>query len=435
MSGTAPLLEASGAPPLAPERFYMLGIFFVLMANQCLFWFTFSADPPTFESAFPGLTIGEIDQLLNWGPITFVPTVPVVMWLLQQENGLRKCLRLNASLAFSACALRLVPCLFTHSVRAKHHELLLLLHAAQILNGIAGPVLIAAPSRLSALWFPPRQRTTVTAIANASFVGAALGFFLCPAVLQGNPDNVPALLGITLGMSCIPLVCVACYCPDHPAVPPSAAVVAVAGQLLPPQVKVVSTAPSSPPAPSMFCAKAAQLALGDSRLVIMMLVTALSIGVYDGWVGLLPQILHSELPSLAPPPRVSNSSYMAYRTQKHSVVEISPGVDMPKISLGTCCGSNPAVGLPPWLEAGGVGIDTAFDYNDQKTIAAVLRAAATRTSTTTSVSNGVSNGRPRESYFLTTKIPATGGQTAAYALHMLQVILHGLQTCMDRAWY
>ena len=176
------------------------------------FWFTFSADPETFKAYYPGLSTPEIDQLLNWGPITFVPTVPFVSWLLMQENGLRKCMRLNACLCFTACALRFVPCLVSAATRERHQWLLLLLHLAQILNGIAGPVLIAAPSRLSALWFPPHQRTTVTAVANASFVGAAIGFFLCPAVLNDNPDNVPHLLLITLGLACAPILRCACSC-------------------------------------------------------------------------------------------------------------------------------------------------------------------------------------------------------------------------------
>ena len=33
---------------------------------------------------------------------------------------------------------------------------------------------------------------------------------------------------------------------------------------------------------------------------------------------------------------------------------------VPKINLGTCCGSSPDVGLAPWLKAGGTGIDTAW---------------------------------------------------------------------------
>ena len=35
---------------------------------------------------------------------------------------------------------------------------------------------------------------------------------------------------------------------------------------------------------------------GNPQLLALMLVTALSIGIYDGWTGLLPQILTSELP-------------------------------------------------------------------------------------------------------------------------------------------
>jgi hypothetical protein len=33
---------------------------------------------------------------------------------------------------------------------------------------------------------------------------------------------------------------------------------------------------------------------------------------------------------------------------------------MPRVNLGTCCGSDPSVGLQPWLDVGGVGIDTAW---------------------------------------------------------------------------
>eukprot|EP01050_Picozoa_sp_SAG11_P024087 SAG11_NODE_5032_length_1685_cov_1.239596_1_plen_423_part_00 len=223
-------------------------------------------------------------RLLNWGPITFVPTVPFVSWLLMQENGLRKCMRLNACLAFAACALRAVPCLFSAAFRRDNQWLLLLLHVAQMLNGTAGPVLIAAPSRLSALWFPPRQRTTVTAVANASFVGAAIGFFLCPAVLNNQPANVPHLLLTTLALATVPLLAVSVFCPDHPAVPPSSAVEVVQGS-------------DGGARPGEFVVQTFRLGCGNAQLLLLMVVTALSIGIYDGWTGMLPQILTSELPS------------------------------------------------------------------------------------------------------------------------------------------
>merc|ERR1711988_2025893 len=69
---------------------------------------------------------------------------------------------------------------------------------------------------------------------------------------------------------------------------------------------------------------------------------------------------------------------------------------MPRVNLGTCCGSKPSVGLGPWLKLGGTGIDTAFDYGDQSDIATVLQQA----------------GVKREDVFITTKVPAGIGASA-----------------------
>ena len=82
-----------------------------------------------------------------------------------------------------------------------------------------------------------------------------------------------------------------------------------------------------------------------------------------------------------------------------TAVEVAPGVWMPKVNLGTCCGSQPKVGLAPWLAAGGRGIDTAYDYGKlvpggrETDIKAVLAASSV----------------PRKELFITTKIPAGYG--------------------------
>ena len=80
---------------------------------------------------------------------------------------------------------------------------------------------------------------------------------------------------------------------------------------------------------------------------------------------------------------------------------LSDGTSMPSVNLGTCCGSDPKVGLGPWLKearpvmgSSPIGIDTAWNYYDESDIGAILKSTA---------------GLKRSDYFVTTKIPAGFG--------------------------
>jgi diketogulonate reductase-like aldo/keto reductase len=72
---------------------------------------------------------------------------------------------------------------------------------------------------------------------------------------------------------------------------------------------------------------------------------------------------------------------------------LNDGYAMPRISLGTCCGSKPSVGVGPWLKAGGVGIDTAVVYKNSPDIAKAL----------------VDSGTDRGDVYLTSKVLAGCG--------------------------
>jgi diketogulonate reductase-like aldo/keto reductase len=85
----------------------------------------------------------------------------------------------------------------------------------------------------------------------------------------------------------------------------------------------------------------------------------------------------------------------AHSAALDKTVTLNNGVEMTTVNLGTCCGSDPSVGLAPWLKAGGIGIDTAFDYNDQEAIGKILKQEKI----------------PRESVFITSKIPAGFGNS------------------------
>ena len=75
---------------------------------------------------------------------------------------------------------------------------------------------------------------------------------------------------------------------------------------------------------------------------------------------------------------------------------IGAGVEMPRVSLGHPDGPgklNESEALELWLSVGGVGVDTAYSYMNQKSVGEAVRAS----------------GKPRSDVFLTTKIPGCVG--------------------------
>lgn len=191
-------------------------------------------------------------------------------------------MRLAAGLCFAACAIRLIPSFLTAKDK-EHWSSTLPLHIAQIFNGIAGPVLIAAPSRLSAVWFPPGQRATVTAIANSSLFGAAIAFYLGPGVIDGNASNITKLLLVCLGMSIVPLVAVWIKMPIAPRWRVPGAITEKQDENKEGGIGKVSG--------KEFFTEAARLVVNEPALALLMLTTALGVGVYDAWIGILPQLL------------------------------------------------------------------------------------------------------------------------------------------------
>ena len=83
--------------------------------------------------------------------------------------------------------------------------------------------------------------------------------------------------------------------------------------------------------------------------------------------------------------------------------QISPGVHMPSISMGTWLAAggqhpeNASLIVDNWLQLGGRGIDTALVYLDQADVASSIAAS----------------GVPRSNLFITSKIPACIGHALA----------------------
>jgi hypothetical protein len=62
-----------------------------------------------------------------------------------------------------------------------------LLSFGQILNAVAGVIVLAAPPTFSSIWFPPHERTLATALMlAASNFGSAAIFAVGPYLLSGT---------------------------------------------------------------------------------------------------------------------------------------------------------------------------------------------------------------------------------------------------------
>lgn len=204
-------------------RFYVLFVFSFLTFNQCTIWLTFSPIARNAE-VYYNITDSTIDLLLNWGPIIFIPFLPLTSILLNRHDGLRHGIVLLAVADFIAALSRVLPLIIVSTSSPKFNSISLpFVHFGQILNAACGPLVMAPVSQLSCLWFAPHERTRATTIAIfANNFGATFGFVINPLVVKA-PSHVPHLLYLHLGLAFIACVLTLLYFPSKPPTAPSAA--------------------------------------------------------------------------------------------------------------------------------------------------------------------------------------------------------------------
>ncbi|CAF3723198.1 unnamed protein product, partial [Adineta steineri] len=96
-----PAQSITPAYVLYPHRFYVLFAFSFLAFNQCLIWLTFSPIARSTQIYY-GISESTVDLLLNWGPIIFIPCLPLTYILLNKHHGIRRCVILLAIVDFFA---------------------------------------------------------------------------------------------------------------------------------------------------------------------------------------------------------------------------------------------------------------------------------------------------------------------------------------------
>ena len=281
------------------SRFWVLLLYCSLSALQGMLYCTFSTIPDYFNAYFDQPTRDQrlLDLLLNWSPIVYIPTVLLAAWLAQYTEGLRRSVLLAGLFCAVGATIRMVPSFWSSEARADNMVWMVwLLHAGQIVNALAAPLLLACPSKLSVMWFADSERSLATALATISNgFGIGLAYLIFPIVFAGQSgaegsandvleaaeSNMPVLLRVTAGIAAAPFVLACLYFPDHPTSFPS------------------STAAHRHYNPSMasLAPQAISFSSGLWRtlftpsFVLLILSTGINTGVYSVWSTTLPSTL------------------------------------------------------------------------------------------------------------------------------------------------
>ncbi|XP_022100526.1 disrupted in renal carcinoma protein 2 homolog isoform X1 [Acanthaster planci] len=212
-----------------PARWFILAVFSLLCALQAATWNTWGPIADTVKVVL-NWTDSDIALLTNWGPISFVITGFLFSYLLLVK-GLRYCVLCSSLIFLLGLGIRCLP--------VGIDNLKWTMNAGHVCIGIAGPVMMSAPTEVSAVWFPPHQRTTSTAISTtAAFLGMSASFLVGPLIVTSIPQNsstepldpdertrsfseIMGLMYIECGVTAVVVVATLLYFPEKPPTSPS----------------------------------------------------------------------------------------------------------------------------------------------------------------------------------------------------------------------
>ncbi|XP_013856611.1 major facilitator superfamily domain-containing protein 7, partial [Austrofundulus limnaeus] len=170
------------------RRWFVLLVLCLLNCSNATIWLTFA---PVAAQSAQYLKVPLED--INWLSVVFmVVAIPVsfgTTWLLD-TCGLRVTLVLGAWLNMLGALLR-----FIATLDLPDSDLVFpLVMLGQTLGALAQPLVIFAPTKLAALWFPDHQRATANMLASMSNpVGVLLANLISPAVAKTS-TQIPALM-------------------------------------------------------------------------------------------------------------------------------------------------------------------------------------------------------------------------------------------------
>ncbi|XP_069169382.1 solute carrier family 49 member 4 homolog isoform X2 [Procambarus clarkii] len=213
-----------GGQKVYPSRFWILGVFSFLAWFQCVQWSIWGPISESVDAAFEGWGSGTVAMMANWGTITFASCVAPMCWLMSTK-GLRVGVVTCAVLVACATVARILP-----FMADSDKFFTVMCHIAAILNGIAGTLIMSAPPMIAAEWFPPKERTTATAVSQVLNQLGTAGSYLAPLLVQSPnagvtkdqiKSDIKTLLYIYAAVGVTLLIAILVYFPTKPPTPPS----------------------------------------------------------------------------------------------------------------------------------------------------------------------------------------------------------------------
>lgn len=214
------------------RRWYTLIVYSCIYALQAAYHYAFTSIASSVKVVF-GWENWHIAVLIICGPVMTALTMFPTTYLLQ-SRGIRHTAAIASGLVLMGAILRCIP--------LENEAYFAIAVLAAILNGMAGPAVLTGPTTLSAVWFPPHQRTISTSLCLLSGdVGLGVAFLFGPSIVPGLPCaetegnsynctkeevakeklNIETLFRIYAGIIGFLFLLVLVYFPSHPPKPPS----------------------------------------------------------------------------------------------------------------------------------------------------------------------------------------------------------------------
>lgn len=178
------------------RRWFVLLVLCLLNCSNATIWLTFA--PVADQSAkYLKVSLEEINWLSLVYMVVAIPLSFGTTWMLD-SLGLRITLILGAWLNMFGAVAR-----FCGTLLSQSDSVFGVVMLGQTLGAVAQPLIVFAPTKLAALWFPEHQRATANMIASMSNpLGVLLANIISPMLAQTSA-KIPTLLIVYASPACL----------------------------------------------------------------------------------------------------------------------------------------------------------------------------------------------------------------------------------------